>query len=370
MMPSEPTLPASPLRASAGDPGPFPARCGVPVTPPCVRHVLLTADAVGGVWTYAGDLSRALSERGVQVSLALMGPSPSDAQREELAGIPGVEVFERPFSLEWMDDPWDELEAAGEWLLALEKDLHPDVIHLNGFCHAALAWRAPVLVTGHSCVLSWWRAVYGTDAPAKWDRYADAVARGLRAAGLVVAPTTAMLAMLDFHYGPLPRTRVIPNGRYAGRLDESARAGPHRPSSGEPLVLTVGRVWDQAKNIEAVRAVAPFISWPVSIAGESRRFGENESHEKSARYLGRLTSRELTAWMRRASIFALPARYEPFGISILEAALGGCALVLGDIRSLREVWATRRCTCRPTIAARWLRRSRRSSRTKAGVRRW
>ena len=35
---------------------------------------------------------------------------------------------------------------------------------------------------------------------------------------------------------------------------------------------------------------------------------------------------------------ALPARYEPFGLSLVEAAQAGCALVLGDIRSLREVW--------------------------------
>jgi glycosyltransferase involved in cell wall biosynthesis len=42
--------------------------------------------------------------------------------------------------------------------------------------------------------------------------------------------------------------------------------------------------------------------------------------------------------MSRAPIFALPARYEPFGLSILEAALAGCALVLGDIPSLREHW--------------------------------
>ena len=41
---------------------------------------------------------------------------------------------------------------------------------------------------------------------------------------------------------------------------------------------------------------------------------------------------------RSASIFALPARYEPFGLSALEAAHAGCALVLGDIPSLREVW--------------------------------
>jgi glycosyltransferase involved in cell wall biosynthesis len=39
-----------------------------------------------------------------------------------------------------------------------------------------------------------------------------------------------------------------------------------------------------------------------------------------------------------ASIFAAPARYEPFGLAILEAAAAGCALVLGDIPSLRENW--------------------------------
>jgi glycosyltransferase involved in cell wall biosynthesis len=43
-------------------------------------------------------------------------------------------------------------------------------------------------------------------------------------------------------------------------------------------------------------------------------------------------------WQRRATIYALPARYEPFGLSILEASIAGCALVLGDIDSLREIW--------------------------------
>jgi glycosyltransferase involved in cell wall biosynthesis len=56
------------------------------------------------------------------------------------------------------------------------------------------------------------------------------------------------------------------------------------------------------------------------------------------RHLGRLTSHEVRTWCARASIYALPARYEPFGLSVLEAAAAGCALVLGDIRSLRENW--------------------------------
>ncbi|HEX2690641.1 MAG TPA: glycosyltransferase family 4 protein, partial [Kofleriaceae bacterium] len=54
--------------------------------------------------------------------------------------------------------------------------------------------------------------------------------------------------------------------------------------------------------------------------------------------LGELAPDELARWMARASIYALPARYEPFGLSVLEAALAGCALVLGDVPTLREVW--------------------------------
>ncbi|MGH9489291.1 MAG: glycosyltransferase, partial [Terriglobales bacterium] len=39
-----------------------------------------------------------------------------------------------------------------------------------------------------------------------------------------------------------------------------------------------------------------------------------------------------------AAVFVLPSRYEPFGLGALEAALSGCALLLNDIPSLREVW--------------------------------
>jgi glycosyltransferase involved in cell wall biosynthesis len=321
MLPTDPTVPASTpgLGSEVGAPG-------------VIRHVLMTVDAVGGVWTYALDLSRGLGERGVRVSLVLMGPPPSDAQREDAAAIATVDMYERPYALEWMDDPWCEVAEAGEWLLELERELRPDIVHLNGYCHASLRFNAPVLVTGHSCVLSWWRAVYGTDAPAKWDVYADKVSEGLQTADLVVAPTAAMLSNLDFHYGPLLRRRVISNGRYAAGLFATP------PSSKDAVVLTAGRVWDQAKNVEAVAAVAPYLSWPVYIAGESRRPSGDAVTYDGMRGLGRLSARELAAWMGRAAIYALPARYEPFGLSVLEAGLAGCALVLGDIRSLREIW--------------------------------
>ena len=169
----------------------------------------MTADTVGGVWTYAVELAAALAPHGVEVVLATMGGRAADSQKAGAAALPGVRLIDSAFKLEWMDNPWDDVRAAGEWLLALEQQFRPDVVHLNGYVHAQLPWAAPQLVVGHSCVLSWWRAVKGCDAPASWDRYREEVGAGLRRASLVVAPSRAMLAALEFHYGTLPRARVI-----------------------------------------------------------------------------------------------------------------------------------------------------------------
>jgi glycosyltransferase involved in cell wall biosynthesis len=296
------------------------------------RKVLMTADTVGGVWTYALELARGLGERGVEVALATMGAPINDLQREKAERIPGLRVFEGHFKLEWMDDPWRDLEKAGEWLLNLERRICPDLVHLNNFVHGALPWNAPTVVVGHSCVLSWWQAVKREPAPEAWDRYREEVAAGLGAAGLVVAPSAAMLASLAEHYGPLPEARVIPNGRDSKLF---------RPTAKENMIFSAGRLWDEAKNLAALETVAPRLPWPVFVAGESQHPDGGEIRPHNTRLLGRLSQRALSAWLGRSSIYALPARYEPFGLSVLEAALAGCALVLGDLPSLRETWRNR-----------------------------
>jgi glycogen synthase len=110
------------------------------------------------------------------------------------------------------------------------------------------------------------------------------------------------------------------------------------------MVFAAGRLWDEAKNLAALEQAAPGLSWPVFVAGDSRPPEGAEAPEARphhTRQLGRLTPRALAAWLGRAAIYALPARYEPFGLSVQEAALAGCALVLGDIPSLRELWRNR-----------------------------
>ncbi|HEU4564903.1 MAG TPA: glycosyltransferase family 4 protein [Gemmatimonadaceae bacterium] len=289
----------------------------------------MTADTVGGVWSYALELARGLEALGVGVALATMGAPVSAEQAREAARVGGLELFESRYRLEWMEEPWSDVEAAGEWLLDLEQRTRPDVVHLNGYVHGALPWRAPAMVVAHSCVLSWWRAVRDEDAPPSWSRYREAVASGLGAARLVVAPTRAMLEAAEHHYGPLPASRVIPNGRDPAGWTPLAK---------EPLVLAAGRLWDEAKNVAALDRVAPALPWPVYVAGEERHPEGGTPALAAARPLGRLAPEALARWMGRAALYALPARYEPFGLSALEAALCGCALVLGDIASLRESW--------------------------------
>ncbi len=292
-------------------------------------HILMTADTVGGVWTYALELARASEPLGVHVSLATMGRPLSESQWEDTRAVESLDVYERAYALEWMDDPWDDVRRAGDWLLGLEARLRPDIVHLNGYAHGALPWRAPTLTVGHSCVLSWWRAVKNEDAPPCWDRYRQVIGDGLRASSLVAAPTRAMADALQTHYGPLPAIEVIPNSR---------RPELFPPGVKEEFVLSAGRLWDDAKNLAALERVAPRLPWPVCVAGEQTSPDGGTVPTENVRLLGQLATEHLAGWLARAAIYALPARYEPFGLSALEAGLAGCALVLGDIPSLREVW--------------------------------
>jgi glycosyltransferase involved in cell wall biosynthesis len=292
-------------------------------------RILMSTDTVGGVWTYALQLAIALRCHKVQVVLATMGAPLSSQQRRQAEQVPDMVICESGFRLEWMEAPWKEVERAGQWLLQLERRYRPDLVHLNHYSHGNLDWQAPRLVVGHSCVLSWWRAVFSEEPPVCYELYRQRVRQGLQGADLVVAPSRAMLSALEYHYGPLPPSTVVHNGR---------RGMEYPRLKKEPYVLAVGRAWDAAKNLETLAQVAPSLPWPVYLAGERQHPDGGRTELRHVKVLGQLAPEILANWYARASIYALPARYEPFGLSVLEASLAGCAPVIGDIESLRELW--------------------------------
>jgi glycogen synthase len=284
-------------------------------------RVLMTADAVGGVWSYALDLAAGLAEHGVATTLAVTGARLTSAQREELRASPVERCYAADYALEWMPTPWRDVARTNDWLLGIEDAVQPDVVHLNAFSYGSAGFRAPVVTVAHSCVLTWFDAVRGHPAPPEWDRYRIAVAAGLRGADLLVAPTRAMLDAFTRRHAVPCETQVIPNG-----IEPPAPAAAEK----DDVVLGAGRLWDDAKNVAALSRVAARLRWPVEVAGDGAA--------TNVHALGRLGRDALRRKMARARVFCAPARYEPFGLAPLEAASAGCALVLGDIATLREIW--------------------------------
>jgi glycosyltransferase involved in cell wall biosynthesis len=291
--------------------------------------VLMTADASGSVFTHAVELSHGLAERGIKVTLAIMGDEPRSQQLADAAAVPGLELRYAPFKLEWMEGAEDDFAHAARWLTCLEDAVAPDIVHLSSFAFGAAPFKAPKLVVGHSCELSRWEAVHNEPAPPLWDRYREVVKRGIEHASYLVAPTRAMLSVLERLYGKHPHSRHIWNG-----------CTPERFRSGEKdmLIFSAGRLWDRGKNIGTLARAALSIPWPIYVAGDDVAPDGKRVWLEDLNVLGRLSSRMMARWLSQAAIYVHPARYEPFGLTVLEAAFSRCALVLGDIPSLREIW--------------------------------
>ena len=289
-------------------------------------RVLMTTDCVGGVWSYAMTLCGALAAHDVNVTLAATGgPLPEEKRREVPAT---VDLRYEPFRCEWMQPPLADVKAAGRWLDELVAEIRPDVVHLNEFAHGG-RFDLPTLIVAHSDVANWHRHVLDRGPDASWDGYAAAVAGGLRGADAVVALTQSQISDLKSSYAAVGDFRVISNAVAADVEPAAVR---------EPFVLTAGRVWDEAKNVRALAEAAGGLAWPVKVAGDATHPDGGTASFENVELLGPLPRGELLELMSRAGVYALPAKYEPFGLSAVEAAMCGCPLVLGDIASLREVW--------------------------------
>lgn len=299
-------------------------------------HALVTADTIGGVWTYARELVTGLAQRGVRVTLVSFGEIPTHAQAAWLDPLSGVDFRPTAFRLEWMQECEDDLRASAEYLASLACEVKPDLLHLNQYCYGALEVDVPKLVVAHSDVVSWWVAVHGEEPEEdKWLRgYRDTVTAGLSGADAVVAPSAWMLDSLRAHYTTPAQARVIYNGRNPGLFN------PHMTK--EDLLLSVGRIWDGAKQVALLAGHEH--PMPVHIVGSEEhpdaafRRQPADSGKKRVHFRGIQSEAQLRQLYARAAIYAATPRYEPFGLAPLEAALSRCALVANDIPTFHELW--------------------------------
>jgi glycosyltransferase involved in cell wall biosynthesis len=298
-------------------------------------RILLTADTVGGVWTYAQELVTGLVRRGIEVTLVSFGEMPELSQMRWTEGLHGVDFRPTPFRLEWMQDVASDIEVSSEYLLNIIRETRPDLLHFSQYCYGSLPVDIPKIVTAHSDVVSWWQAVHGEDPPvSEWTSwYRQTVTRGLHGADAVIAPSRWMLSQIEQNYGVQGNSTVIHNGRTAQHFNSHAEK--------QDRVVSIGRLWDEAKQVSLLAESG--LTCPVTIAGtfespEQRHPGAESVIRRSIELRDKLTSSQVRTMLADACIYAATSRYEPFGLAPLEAALSRCALVANDIPTFRELW--------------------------------
>lgn len=296
-------------------------------------RVLITTDAVGGIWNYSLDLARGLARLDIEAVLAVMGPPPTAAEKKTARAIPGLRLVDTGLPLDWLASDSDELAKAGAALAKLAAKEEVDLVQLHAPALAAEAkFAAPVIAVVHSCVATWWEQVHGPDAQLPEDfRWRTSCARaGLEAADVVVTPTKAFGALVQCGYDLKEAPKTVYNGRSPLTVVYQA---PH------DFIFTAGRLWDRGKNLVALDAAAESIGVPVHAAGPVQGpHGELVSFD-NLNLLGTLDEATLGRWLAAKPVYASPALYEPFGLSVLEAAGAGCSLILADIPTFRELWS-------------------------------
>jgi glycosyltransferase involved in cell wall biosynthesis len=292
--------------------------------------ILMTADTVGGVWTYAVSLCKALEKYNTEVHLMTMGGRPVKQQLDQIKALKNVNLHTSDYKLEWMENPWEDVQQAAIWIREVYEQVQPDIIHFNNYGQVNQIWNCPVVTVFHSCVQTWWEAVKKENLPAEWKKYKETVKKALLNSDILIAPSKAILDQAHKAYGKTGFSKVIYNG--SGNKVYTAQKK-------EPFILTAGRIWDEAKNISLLSRIAKRLKWPVYVAGTATdAVQKNEQELQNIYFLGQLSPEALQELMLKAALFVMPAKYEPFGLAILEAARAGCTLVLGNISTLNEIW--------------------------------
>jgi glycosyltransferase involved in cell wall biosynthesis len=295
------------------------------------RKLLMTADTVGGVWQYAIELAAALQPHGIRTVLAVLGPAPSAEQRAEARAVAGLELLETGLPLDWLCDGPEPVLAAGEAIARLAAETGADLIQLNTPSLAAgTRFGVPVVAVAHGCVATWWEAAHGSELAPEYRWHRALMREGLQAADSVVTPSAAFAATITRHYGLTQAPRAIHNGRRP--LTLPGHVAPY------DFAFTVGRLWDCVKGAKVLDRAAAWLPVPFCAAGATRGPHGEVVALDHLYALGHLSADALARRLAARPVFVSAARFEPFGLAVLEAAGAGCPLVLSDIPTFRELW--------------------------------
>ena len=295
------------------------------------------APAIGGVERCVEMLARGLVAQGHVVEVITTDPTGRLPRVEDRGG-----VLVRRFPTVGHDGVFFVAPALAWWLFLHARRfavIHAHSYHTPIALAAAIASRwnhVPLVVspyyhgTGHSDLR---RILHSPYRPiGNWL---------LHQSGTVMCISGAELTLLHRDFGPELATQVVPCGV---ATQERFAPLPRATAPGRVVVLTVGRLdaYKQTARLVAAMTYMP-PSYHVVIIGdgparqEITRLGAQLGVTARLHVLGHVSEGDLRTWYATANVLVTLSRVESFGLTLLEAAAAGCALVASDIPAHREV---------------------------------
>lgn len=295
------------------------------------------APAIGGIERHVEMLARGLTRRGLDIEVITTDPTGQLPPIETLDG-----VLVRRFPTIHRDSVYFVAPGLSVWLL---QNAHRfEMLHAHCYASAlpaqvaaiSLLRKVPFVMstyyhgTGHSLVR---RALHIPYRPiGGW---------ALHRASRVLCVSGAERELLQKDFGPRISTIVVPCGIDPGEL---LAVSPPARSASEVLVLATARL-DHYKQVDRLVAAVPHLprQYSVVVVGDGparpqiERLVERLGVCDRVRLLGHVSRDRLLALYRSANVFVSMSRHESFGLTVLEAAVAGAAVVASDIAAHAEV---------------------------------
>ena len=305
-------------------------------------HVLMTTDTLNSnLWAFTRELASGLIGRGFRVTLVSLGEIPLPEQTAWMDSLRGLDYRPTAFRLNWMEEGQQDFAESSAYVDSVLREVRPDIFHSNHLCYGSLPASTARIVVAHGDFITWWKSVHGREPrESAWLRwYQRTTEEGLAGASAIVASSDWMLETLRSSYLGVTNGVVIHHGR------NPVHFNPYITKNDE--VIAVGQLLDPASQVHLLAERQ--YPLPVCVVDSKPDHWRDARVRAEVKFSpgsegvvmgGARSESQLRLMYSRASIYVSASCYEPSGMSILEAALSRCALILNDIPALREIWGS------------------------------
>jgi glycosyltransferase involved in cell wall biosynthesis len=295
------------------------------------------APAIGGVERVVEQLARGLVRRGIAVEVVTTDPTRQLPMVEQRDG-----VLVRRFPTLANDSTYYVAPRLSAWLK--RNAARFALIHAHSY-HTALAPQAALAAWGAGIPLLLSPYFHGGGhAPLRQALHLPYRLAGhwmVRQARWLIYISQAERALFERQFGPGRAQLVAPCGVEIAPL---LAAPPVARPAGRKTILAVGRL-EAYKQTDRLLMALPLLppEYELVVIGNGplrpriEQLATELGVRERLRLLNHVAQAELLSWYRSADVFVSLSRHESFGMTLLEGAAAGAAIVASDIPAHREV---------------------------------